>query len=292
MLLDIGRRVLLTNRKVRRRRSAGLGKRRVDGRCRGVWCRQRGRRRGRVGDGCGVGLVGLRGLGHKALHNLRGVAVRLSGVFLLHGSRRLLHVLSQGGEAVHFCGIAARRRGVDGRVHIGVGAGNTENMVRQSSCTRRHKTGGKREECSGVQSNFAKVSGHVSNSLSHLLAVGTQKQVQIRVCSRMSHGPLQSVENMALHLAKHVFFVGATAHVFEVRDGRHPALFVLVLGRNPQTRASNQLVVFFVHHPFAAVPIDEIDGEKQRLRLQSQGHVSLNDEVQKVRTHVPLELGL
>lgn len=43
---------------------------------------------------------------------------------------------------------------------------------------------------------------------------------------------------------------------------------------------------------FAAVPIDNIDGQVQRVAGQLQAQMGFNQKVQQVWSHVPLQLGL
>jgi len=52
------------------------------------------------------------------------------------------------------------------------------------------------------------------------------------------------------------------------------------------------LVVTLVHDPLRAVSVEKVDGQKQCGRLQLKGGMCLDEEVEKIRAHEPLNLGL
>lgn len=191
-------------------------------------------------------------------------------------------MLRQRGEAVHLSLVLGCRGCV----------GHAQNVVGQGSGARGHERGRKGEKGAGVEGNLAQVAGHVSHGGGDGGRVGAKNQVQVGVGGGVADGPLESVEHVALHLAEHVLLVGTAAHVFEVRDCGHTALFVLVLGGDPQTGAADELVVLLVHDSLGAVAVNEVDGQEEGLGLEPQGDVGLDDKVQQVGAHVPLELGL
>ena len=55
------------------------------------------------------------------------------------------------------------------------------------------------------------------------------------------------------------------AHVCQLADQWHLVLSILKLGRNPQSRTADQLVVLFVHDPFRHVTIDNVEGKVENL---------------------------
>lgn len=75
-------------------------------------------------------------------------------------------------------------------------------------------------------------------------------------------------------------------------DFGNVGLLIAVLGGNEERGASDQLVVLPVHQPLRAVPVKEIDCEKERLGEEREGSMGLNEEVDEVRPHEPLDVGL
>lgn len=110
--------------------------------------------------------------------------------------------------------------------------------------------------------------------------------------SRMPNNPVKGLQNMPLHLNKHILVVEIAAHRLELADGRNPVLLVPVLGSNEHGCTSNELVVALVHHPAGAVSVEEVDSEVERLGKEGEGGVCLDKEVQEIRTHEPLDFRL
>ena len=97
---------------------------------------------------------------------------------------------------------------------------------------------------------------------------------------------------MFLHEDKHVDAVHVATHGFELVDFGDATLLIVVLGRNEECGASNQRVMHHSHVPFRAVPVEEIDREKERLGEELEDGMNLNEEVHEAGPHRPFNLGL
>lgn len=109
---------------------------------------------------------------------------------------------------------------------------------------------------------------------------------------RVTDGPFQRVEDVHFHLGEHAGIVKSAAHVVELVNLGNAVFLVTVLGRDKERSAANKLIVLFVDYAFRTVAVEEVDCEKEGLREQSEGSVGLNQEVDEVRTHEPLDLAL
>jgi hypothetical protein len=117
-------------------------------------------------------------------------------------------------------------------------------------------------------------------------------KTQPRLCSRVSEDPVYGRQNVSLHLDKGALVVGAAAHLSELGDGGHPVLGVLELGGDPEGRTADELVVFLIYNAARDVAIDEVECEVESFRAQTVLLVDLDEKVDEIRSHVPLQLGL
>jgi hypothetical protein len=69
-------------------------------------------------------------------------------------------------------------------------------------------------------------------------------------------------------------------------------LLIAVLGSDEKGRAPNQLIVTLVYHSLRTVPVKEIDGQEQRRRQKLECGMGFYQEIEKIRTHKPLDLCL
>lgn len=141
----------------------------------------------------------------------------------------------------------------------------------------------------------AVVEGDLANVARHLLnleVVGMVEGDELceEVDGRVSDGPLERVKHVHLHLREHARVVEAAAHAVELLDLWHAVLLVAVLGGDEQSRTANELVVLLVHDTLGAVPVEKVDGQEQRLWQQTKGSMCLDEEVDEIWPHVPLNL--
>lgn len=73
---------------------------------------------------------------------------------------------------------------------------------------------------------------------------------------------------------------------------RHSILLVTILGGDEEGGTSDKLVMLLVDHSLGAVPVEEVDGEEQGLGQEGEGGVGLDEEVDEVGPHEPLDLAL
>lgn len=114
-----------------------------------------------------------------------------------------------------------------------------------------------------VQGNLAQVGGHVLH-LFVVLLFGNHELGE-EVDSGVANGPLESVQDVHLHLRKHAGIVQAAAHVVELMNLRNPVLLVTILGCDEKSGAANELVVLLIHDSSRAVSVQQVDGQEQRL---------------------------
>lgn len=141
------------------------------------------------------------------------------------------------------------------------------------------------------------IEGNLLNVLSHVfhleaILLISNDQLGEEVNGRVSDLPVEGVENVHLHLREHAGIVEAAAHVVELVDLRHPVLLVSVLGGNQQSGTADELVVLLIHHPLGAVPVKQVDCEEECLGEERKGSVSLDEEVDEVWPHKPLDFPL
>src|ERR1700733_2099349 len=95
---------------------------------------------------------------------------------------------------------------------------------------------------------------------------------------------------MPLHLGEHLLVVERAAHRLKLSDERNTIFIVSVLGRNQEGRTANQLIVTLVDDTARAVPVDEVDSEKEGLGEELEGSVGLDEKVNEIWSHKPLDL--
>lgn len=147
-----------------------------------------------------------------------------------------------------------------------------------------------RHKVAVVEGDLADVGGHVPN-LAVVLLVGPNNGLE-KVHGRMADVPLQRIENVHFHLSEHACIVKAAAHVVQLVNLRNTVFFVPVLGSDQQSCTADQLVVLLVDDTLGAVPVEQVDGQKQRFPQQGECCMRLNQEVNEVRPHEPLYLSL
>lgn len=165
-----------------------------------------------------------------------------------------------------------------------------KNSPCQGQRSPRHGRWLGRDKVTVVERDLADVGSHVLNLL--VVPLLRDNELGEEVDGRVTNGPIESVENMHLHLGEHASIIKSTAHVVELVDLGNTVLLVAILGSDQQSSAANKLVVLLVHDPFRAVTVQEVDSEEQCLGQQLEGSVGLDEEVDEVGTHKPLDLSL
>lgn len=134
----------------------------------------------------------------------------------------------------------------------------------------------------------------VHGEMLHFWVVGDiqQRDVQEAVNRRVPNGPTERLQNVPLHLEKHVIVVQRAAHRLQLPDRWDVLLLVTVFGRDEKGRTPHQLIMPLVHHPLRAVPVQEIDRQEQRGGKKLERGMGFDQEVEEVRTHEPLDLRL
>lgn len=147
-----------------------------------------------------------------------------------------------------------------------------------------------RHKVAVVEGDLADVRRHVAD-FAVVLLISPDDGLE-EVDGGVANVPLQSVEDMHFHLREHACIVKAAAHVVELVDLWHTVLLVAILGSNQQCCTANELVMLLVDNPLRAVSVEEVDGQEQRFPQQRKGCMCLNQEVDEVWTHKPLDLTL
>jgi hypothetical protein len=93
-------------------------------------------------------------------------------------------------------------------------------------------------------------------------------------------------------LCEHAGVIESAAHVVKFVNLGNAVLLVTILGSDEQCSASNQLVVLLVHNSLRAVSIEEVNREEESLGKEAEGGMGLDEEVDQVRSHEPLDLAL
>jgi hypothetical protein len=93
-------------------------------------------------------------------------------------------------------------------------------------------------------------------------------------------------------LSEHIVVVERAAHRFEFPDCRYALFLITILGGDEESSAADKLVVTLVNDTARAITIKEVDGEMKRLREELKCVMSLQQEVQKIWPHKPLNLSL
>lgn len=141
-----------------------------------------------------------------------------------------------------------------------------------------------------VEGNLADVPCHVLHL--HILVFLGQGDLQEAVDRRMTDPPVERVQHVPLHLCEHLLVVEVAAHGLQLPDGWHAILTVTVLGGDQEGGTADQLVVTLVDNALGAVPVEEVDGKEKGLGEKLEGRVGLDEEVEEVRSHEPLDLSL
>lgn len=118
------------------------------------------------------------------------------------------------------------------------------------------------------------------------------REAEPRLGCRVADNPVDRREDVALHLDERALVVRAAAHLAELRHSRDAVLRVLKLGRDPERGAPDELVVLLEHDPLRDVAVHNVEREVECFRTQAKLLVDLDEKVDEVRAHVPLQLGL
>lgn len=146
------------------------------------------------------------------------------------------------------------------------------------------------DEVAVVERDLAEVGGHVPD-LTVVLLVGPDDGLE-EVDGRVADVPLEGVEDVHLHLGEHACVVQTTAHIVELVDLGDTVLLVAVLGSNQECCTADKLVVLLIDYPLGAVPIKQVDGQKQRFPQERESSMCLDQEVNEIGSHKPLDLTL
>ena len=113
-----------------------------------------------------------------------------------------------------------------------------------------------------------------------------------RFGSRMTEFPVNSVEDVTLHLHKAALLVDVAAKRLEVGGRGDVLLFVLVLCRDPERRAADELVMLLVDDATRAIAVHDIDREVERLLAKMEDLVKLDEEIHERGAHVHFDIDL
>lgn len=145
---------------------------------------------------------------------------------------------------------------------------------------------------------FAVEQGDLHQETSNVLCLGVLLVVA-HAChphpgfrSWVTNSPADSLQDMAFHLDECRLVVGLAAHVGELPYGWHTVLCVLEFGSDPKRGTANELVMLLVDYTLGDVTVDNVHGQVQDFRSQSELVVNLDQEVDKERSHVPLKFRL
>lgn len=141
-----------------------------------------------------------------------------------------------------------------------------------------------------VEGDLTNVSGHVSN-FAVVLLVGPNDGLE-EVDRGVANVPLEGIEDVHLHLGEHAGIVQTTAHIVQLVDLGNTVLLVAVLGSNQQRCAADKLVVLLIDDPLGAVSVKQVDGQEHGFPQEGECRVCLDQEVNQVRPHEPLDLAL
>lgn len=222
--------------------------------------------------------------------NLAGEEVLEGGGDARQVRRRVLARQDRRGPVEH----AGERRvgGIGGLVdRVPRGLGTSEDASGQGEGGMGHVRGTRSDKVLVVEGHLGNVAGQVLE-LGVGVARGALEQGNLDpgVDGRVSHDPVEGVEDVPLHLGEHGGIVEATAHGGELADEGDLVLLVAVLGGNKQGRAADELVMTLVDDATRAVAVEQVDGEEERLGEQLKGGVGLDEKVDEVGTHEPLNL--
>ena len=136
--------------------------------------------------------------------------------------------------------------------------------------------------------------GDVPRHMLQLCVDGTLSQSQLQEArdGRMADDPVKRLQHVPLHLSEHIVVVERAAHGFQFADCGYALFLITVLGGDEESSAADELVVTLVNDTARTVTIEEVDGEMKRLREELKCVMSLQQEVQEVWSHKPLNLRL
>ena len=119
-----------------------------------------------------------------------------------------------------------------------------------------------------------------------------QRDLQEAVHSRVTDSPTEGLQYMPLHLQEHVIVIERATHRLQLFDCWYVLFLVTVLGSNQERCTTDELVMALVHYSLRTVAIQEVDCQEQCRRKQLESAMGFDQEVEKVGTHVPLNLSL
>ena len=123
---------------------------------------------------------------------------------------------------------------------------------------------------------------------SHLIMAHLEEAVD----GRCTDVPVQSRHHMTLHLREHVLLVELAAHRGQLLYAGYLLAALAIFGGNQKGGAADELVVSSVDDPLGTVSIEDVDCKEESLGLKPKGSMGFDQEVEQVRTHEPLNLGL
>jgi hypothetical protein len=97
---------------------------------------------------------------------------------------------------------------------------------------------------------------------------------------------------MAFHLDKGGFFISVTTYLDELLNGGDTFLGVFKFGSDPQSRTTDELIVFDVHNPAGDVSVDDVECQVESFRTKAESEVDLYKEIDETGPHVPTNLWL
>ena len=92
---------------------------------------------------------------------------------------------------------------------------------------------------------------------------------------------------MLLHLDEGRLVVGITTNLHQILHGRDAFLGILKLGRDPESGATNKLVMFNVNDATRNIAVDDVERQIECFWSEAEGEVNLDEEINEARSHVP-----
>lgn len=109
---------------------------------------------------------------------------------------------------------------------------------------------------------------------------------------RVTQIPVDGGQDVELHLHESVLLVSAVAQLLQVANGGNAFLGVLEFGGQPESDAADELVVLLVDDAAGDVAIEDGQGQVEGFGAEAEVKVDLDEEVEEMAAHVPLEFGL
>jgi len=199
-----------------------------------------------------------------------------------------------------------------GWAKVNPGSESTD-MPRHEQTTSSNVAGLETDKVSGEQGGLHDKSSDVLDLGRLLGSLAVQSHPSFG--GRVSDGPSDSLEQVSFHCRRAVTYketgpwhgsddlslltlqerrhiVCGTAHIGQLLDSRDPVLGILKLASDPQSRTPNQLIMLLVNDPLGDVTIDNVEGEVEDFRSESELLVDFNEEIDEIWAHVPLKFGL